>query len=157
MLEILTPDEMAAADARAINAGPHDGYGLMLNAGLAVAREALRRFADAPRFHVLCGPGNNGGDGFVVARLLKDLDWNVRVLFLDDIPQLSRRNFNEARRFVTLIDALYEAKVRLIASAAAKPEMLYVEGDGVFEFERTASRLREMQSDDWGRAADAVA
>ena len=72
MLEILTPDEMAAADARAIDAGPHDGYGLMLNAGLAVAREALRRFADAPRFHILCGPGNNGGDGYVVARLLAE-------------------------------------------------------------------------------------
>ena len=58
---------------------------------------------------------------------------------------------NEVRRFVTLIDALYEAKVRLICSAAASPEMLYVEGSGSFEFERTASRLREMQSEDWTR------
>ena len=73
----------------------------------------------------------------------------VRVLMLDNIPRLSRQNFNEAKRFVTLIDALYEAKVQLICSAAAKPEMLYVEGEGTFEFERTASRLREMQSDDW--------
>jgi hypothetical protein len=67
-----------------------------------------------------------------------------------DIPRLSRSNFNEAKRFVTLIDALYEARVRLIASAAARPEMLYVEGEGAFEFERTASRLREMQAADWG-------
>ena len=74
----------------------------------------------------------------------------VNVLVLEDIPRLSRSNFNEAKRFVTLIDALYEAKVRLICSAAAQPEMLYVEGEGVFEFERTASRLREMQSEDWG-------
>ena len=73
----------------------------------------------------------------------------VRVLILEDIPALSRHNFNEAKRFVTLIDALYEAKVQLICSAAAKPEMLYIEGTGTFEFERTASRLREMQSDDW--------
>jgi cell division protein ZapE len=73
----------------------------------------------------------------------------VRVLILEDIPALSRHNFNEAKRFVTLIDALYEAKVQLICSAAAAPEMLYVEGTGNFEFERTASRLREMQSDDW--------
>jgi cell division protein ZapE len=51
---------------------------------------------------------------------------------------------------VTLIDALYEAKVRLIATAADIPERLYVEGEGTFEFERTASRLREMQSDGWG-------
>jgi cell division protein ZapE len=74
----------------------------------------------------------------------------VRVLILEDIPSLSRSNFNEAKRFVTLIDALYEAKVRLIASAAAEPEMLYLEGEGTFEFERTASRLREMQGDGWG-------
>ncbi|MDG1431927.1 MAG: cell division protein ZapE [Paracoccaceae bacterium] len=74
----------------------------------------------------------------------------VNVLVLENIPNLSRNNFNEAKRFVTLIDALYEAKVRLICSAASKPETLYVEGEGVFEFERTASRLREMQADDWG-------
>jgi len=73
----------------------------------------------------------------------------ARVLILEDIPRLSRSNFNEARRFVILIDALYEARVRLICSAAAEPEMLYVEGEGTFEFERTASRLREMQSDGW--------
>ena len=72
-----------------------------------------------------------------------------RVLIIDDVPTLSRNNFNEARRFVILIDALYEAKVRLVCSAAALPEMLYVEGEGTFEFERTASRLREMQSSEW--------
>jgi cell division protein ZapE len=74
----------------------------------------------------------------------------VRVLILEDIPQLSAENYNEAKRFVTLIDALYEAKVRLIASAADTPERLYLEGSGAFEFERTASRLREMQAADWG-------
>ncbi|MCA0872618.1 cell division protein ZapE [Seohaeicola saemankumensis] len=75
----------------------------------------------------------------------------VRVLIIEDIPNLSRSNFNEAKRFVTLIDALYEARVRLICSAASEPEFLYVEGDGAFEFERTASRLREMQGQDWGQ------
>ena len=74
----------------------------------------------------------------------------VRVLILEDIPQLSAANYNEAKRFVTLIDALYEAKVRLIASAADAPERLYIEGAGSFEFDRTASRLREMQAADWG-------
>ena len=74
----------------------------------------------------------------------------VRVLVLEDIPLLSRENYNEARRFVILIDALYEARVRLIASAAAVPDRLYVEGEGTFEFERTASRLVEMSSDGWG-------
>ena len=74
----------------------------------------------------------------------------VRVLILEDIPQLSANNYNEAKRFVTLIDALYEARVRLICSAADGPERLYIEGEGSFEFARTASRLREMQSADWG-------
>lgn len=73
----------------------------------------------------------------------------VRVLVLEDIPRLSRDNYNAAKRFVTLIDALYEARVRLICSAADVPERLYMEGDGSFEFARTASRLREMQSDSW--------
>ena len=73
----------------------------------------------------------------------------VRVLMLDDIPRLSAANYNEARRFVTLIDALYEAKVRVVASAADAPERLYLEGVGAFEFERTASRLREMQGAGW--------
>ncbi|MFN3970400.1 MAG: cell division protein ZapE [Gemmobacter sp.] len=74
----------------------------------------------------------------------------VRVLMLEDIPQLSASNYNEAKRFVTLIDALYEARVKLIASAADEPERLYIEGTGSFEFERTASRLREMQAAGWG-------
>ncbi|MEH7827780.1 cell division protein ZapE [Gemmobacter denitrificans] len=74
----------------------------------------------------------------------------VRVLILEDIPQLSASNYNEAKRFVTLIDALYEGKVRLICSAADVPERLYIEGTGAFEFERTASRLREMQDANWG-------
>ena len=75
---------------------------------------------------------------------------SVRVLILDDIPRLSSANFNEAKRFVILIDALYEARVRLIASAADAPDRLYIEGEGSFEFERTASRLQEMQGADWG-------
>ena len=75
----------------------------------------------------------------------------VRVLILEDIPSLSSSNYNEAKRFVTLIDALYEGHVRLICSAADEPERLYIEGEGTFEFARTASRLREMQAADWGR------
>jgi cell division protein ZapE len=74
----------------------------------------------------------------------------VRVLLLENVPLLSSDNYNEARRFVTLIDALYEARVRLFVSAAAEPENLYIEGEGLFEFARTASRLREMQSEGWG-------
>ncbi|MEM7240834.1 MAG: cell division protein ZapE [Pseudomonadota bacterium] len=74
-----------------------------------------------------------------------------RVIFLTDIPKLSKSRANEAKRFVTLIDALYEAGTILIASAAVTPETLFTEGTGAFEFERTASRLAEMQSADWGK------
>ncbi len=74
----------------------------------------------------------------------------IRVLILEDVPLLSAENYNEARRFVILVDALYEARVRLILSAAAPPERLYVEGEGLFEFARTTSRLAEMQSEGWG-------
>jgi cell division protein ZapE len=65
------------------------------------------------------------------------------------IPRLGPDQRNEAARFVTLIDALYEHKVKLIATADAEPVELYPAGDGRFEFERTVSRLMEMQSRDY--------
>ncbi len=77
--ELLTPQEMTEADRLAIAAGPHDGHALMRNAGAAVAMEVLRRFPDFARTAVLCGPGNNGGDGYVVARLLREAGIAVRV------------------------------------------------------------------------------
>jgi cell division protein ZapE len=67
-------------------------------------------------------------------------------LFLEDVPRLTVDKRNEARRFVTLIDALYEANAKLIVLAEAEPDDLYPAGDGAFEFERTASRLQEMRS-----------
>jgi cell division protein ZapE len=70
-------------------------------------------------------------------------------VFLEDVPKLTPARREEARRFVTLVDALYEAKTRLIVLAEAEPIRLYPEGDGAFEFERTASRLQEMRSADW--------
>jgi len=106
----------------------------------------LPRFANGvarATFWDLCAKPLGPADFLAIAQ-------NTRVLILEDIPQLSASNYNEAKRFVTLIDALYEAKVRLIASAADIPERLYIEGAGSFEFERTASRLREMQAADWG-------
>ena len=96
-------------------------------------------------FYELCSKPLGPPDYLALAEAL-------RVIVIDDIPKMGRQNFNEAKRFVTLIDALYETKTRLICSAAAEPEMLYVEGQGSFEFERTASRLREMQSADWSTA-----
>lgn len=70
-------------------------------------------------------------------------------LFLDRVPVLGPHNHHEARRLVTLIDALYEARTRLVVLAEAAPEALYVKGVGTFEFERTASRLHQMSDADW--------
>ncbi|MBB93155.1 MAG: cell division protein ZapE [Rhodobacteraceae bacterium] len=111
--------------------------------GREVELPAYRNGVARARFYDLCGKMLGPADYLAVAEA-------VKVLVLEDIPSLSRNNFNEAKRFVTLVDALYEAKVRLICSAQAEPEMLYLEGDGAFEFERTASRLREMMGKDWG-------
>ncbi len=109
-----------------------------------VTLPAFRNGVARASFYDLCGKQLGPADYLAIAEA-------VRVLVLENIPTLSRSNFNEAKRFVTLIDALYEARVRLIASAAAEPEWLYLEGEGKFEFERTASRLREMQAEDWAR------
>jgi cell division protein ZapE len=75
-------------------------------------------------------------------------------IILKDVPQLSPDRRNEARRFATLIDVLYDSRRRLICSADAPPDRLYPEGDGHFEFARTVSRLNEMQSAEYLREAD---
>ncbi len=76
-----------------------------------------------------------------------------RAVFLEGVPVLTPDRRNEARRFVDLIDALYEARTRLVILAAAEPDDLYPAGDGAFEFQRTASRLHEMRSQGWPHAA----
>ncbi len=68
-------------------------------------------------------------------------------VILQGIPRLTREDRNEAKRFVTLIDALYDHRVKLIATAETPPEGIYEAGDGTFEFGRTVSRLIEMQSE----------
>ena len=65
------------------------------------------------------------------------------------IPRMSPDMRNEAARFVILIDALYDYRVKLLASSDASPDDLYDRGDGRFEFDRTVSRIEEMLSDDW--------
>ncbi len=114
--------------------------------GREVEIPAFRNGVARASFYQLCGKPLGAADYLALAEA-------ARVLVLENVPTLGRTNFNEAKRFVTLIDALYEARVRLICSAAAAPEMLYLEGEGTFEFERTASRLREMQSADWASPA----
>ena len=107
---------------------------------LEVQREAagVARFT----FEELCARPLGSRDYLAIAA-------NFNTVILSGIPTLGPENRNEAARFVALIDALYEAKIKLVASAAAEPESLYPEGDGSFEFERTASRLHEMRSTDY--------
>jgi cell division protein ZapE len=93
-------------------------------------------------FASLCGVALGPNDYLAVAE-------RFHTVFLENVPRLTANRREEARRFVTLVDALYEARTKLIVLAEAEPTKLYVEGDGAFEFERTASRLQEMRSADW--------
>jgi predicted ATPase len=93
-------------------------------------------------FKRLCGEARGAPDYLAIAR-------RYHTVILVGIPRLGPENRNEAARFVTLIDALYEHKVKLLAAADAQPAELYTQGTGAFEFERTASRLIEMQSQDY--------
>ncbi|RDC60072.1 Lactation elevated protein [Alteripontixanthobacter maritimus] len=101
-------------------------------------------------FKRLCGEPRGAADYLAIAHA-------YHTVIIVGIPQMDRDMRNEAARFVTLIDALYENHVKLFATADAEPEDLYLSGDGSFEFERTASRLMEMQSAEYlalGHGAD---
>ena len=98
-------------------------------------------------FKRLCGEARGAADYLAIAR-------HYHTVILVGIPRLDADQRNEAARFVTLTDALYEHKVKLIASADAEPGDLYAKGandtgGGRFEFDRTISRLMEMQSADY--------
>jgi cell division protein ZapE len=74
---------------------------------------------------------------------------HFQTLFVERIPALKASQRNEAKRFVLLIDTLYDARLHLVASSARPPEQIYPQGDHRFEFARTVSRLQEMQSAAW--------
>ena len=93
-------------------------------------------------FDEMCNRPLGAADYLALARMFD-------TVLIEDVPLLRPENGNAARRFVTLIDALYEAKSKVIISAEAEPNELYISGDGAFEFERTASRLYEMRSADY--------
>jgi len=77
------------------------------------------------------------------------LGQHFHTVILSGIPALGPEKRNEARRFVILIDVLYDNGVKLVASAETEVEQIYPAGDGGFEFQRTVSRLMEMQSEDY--------
>ncbi|HEX4096498.1 MAG TPA: cell division protein ZapE, partial [Caulobacteraceae bacterium] len=93
-------------------------------------------------FAGLCGQALGSQDYLAIAA-------RFHTLFFEDVPRLGPDKRNEARRMVWLIDALYEARTRLVVLAEAEPSELYPAGDGAFEFARTVSRLEEMRSADW--------
>jgi cell division protein ZapE len=93
-------------------------------------------------FKKLCAENRGAADYLAIARAF-------HTVILVGIPRMGPENRNEAIRFTKLIDALYEHRVKLFVTAAAAPEELYQAGDGAFEFERTVSRLNEMQSEDY--------
>jgi cell division protein ZapE len=116
-----------------------------------VTLEVLGRKTHLPRaagglvrgsFASLCGQALGPQDYLALAE-------TAHTLFLEAVPVLDPSKRSEARRFVTLVDALYEAKVKLIALADTDPERLYPQGEGAFEFERCVSRLQEMRSADY--------
>jgi cell division protein ZapE len=90
-------------------------------------------------FKRLCAQPLGSADYLAIAR-------RYHTVIIVGVPVMGPENRNEASRFKTLIDALYEYKVKLLISADAEPVALYQGGDGAFEFERTVSRLMEMQS-----------
>ena len=90
-------------------------------------------------FKRLCGEPRGAADYLAIAR-------RFHTVIIVGIPIMGPELRNEAARFVTLVDALYEHKVKLLAGADAEPDGLYPRGDGSFEFERTVSRLEEMRS-----------
>ena len=93
-------------------------------------------------FDNLCGSAMSALDYLTICN-------HIKVLFIEDIPIISQTQTDLAKRFVTLVDTLYENRVKIICLANEIPEKLYTNGKGSFEFERTVSRLYEMQSKDW--------
>ncbi len=93
-------------------------------------------------FEALCGTALGAGDYLAIAA-------RFHTVVLDGIPRLSPDNFDRARRFIVLVDTLYDHRVKLYASAEAMPDQLYMRGENAAMFERTASRLEEMRSQEY--------
>jgi cell division protein ZapE len=102
------------------------------------AADSVARFS----FQQLCGSALGPGDYLALAT-------HFHTLILDEIPRLSPDTHDAARRFITLVDAMYEHRMKLVASADVQPDQLYERGENAEMFMRTASRLHEMQSQEW--------
>ena len=105
---LLTPAEMGQADRAAVAAGTAS-IDLMERAGAAVAREAARMARSGGRVLVVCGPGNNGGDGFVAARVLRGWNYRVEIALLGEAAALKGDAGEAARRWGGAIAPLADA------------------------------------------------
>jgi len=132
----------------AMSAGPDEDPHLTIERRRLVAR---RRAAGAVwfDFSALCDGPRSQRDYLELAR-------SFSVMFVSDIPVMSAQDGDRARRFTWLIDILYDHRVKLLASAAAPPEALYVAGPNAQEFPRTVSRLAEMRTRDYMALPHAV-
>jgi len=126
----------------AVDAGHVPAEDLTISGGRAIHVPKSLKGVGVFSFKRLCAEARGATDYLAIAR-------HFHTVIIVGIPILGPQNRNEAARFVTLIDALYEYKVKLLAAADAPPESLYPSGDGAFEFQRTVSRLMEMGSLDY--------
>ncbi|MDX2074125.1 MAG: cell division protein ZapE [Alphaproteobacteria bacterium] len=122
-----------------MNAGDDPEYDLLVVQGRSLSFMLYGKNIGRFTFRELCEKPLGAADYLALANRLD-------TVILTDIPTLPAEKRNEAKRFVTLIDTLYERKIKLICTASGAPETIYGEGDGSFEFARTVSRLVEMQS-----------
>lgn len=145
-LELLTTDEMAEADRLTIAAGT-PGIVLMENAGTAVAEAVLALLGpETNRVAILCGPGNNGGDGFIAARLLREAGLSVSVGLLGAQSALKGDAAEAARRFAGPIGALEEVDLE---SADLAVDALF--GAGLARDLDGAARSAVERMNDWTR------
>lgn len=140
----LGPAASAALDRAfaALTGGAAGGPTHLLVQGRRVEIPCAARSVARAGFWDLCGKPLGAADYLGIAT-------HFHTLLIDNVPTMRDELRNEAKRFMTLIDALYEHKVNVVIAADGPPERLYPEGTHAFEFERTVSRLMEMQSEDY--------
>ena len=124
---------------RRLIAGAHERSETIVVKGREIIIPRAARGAARFSFADLCARPLGAGDYLAIVR-------RYAAVFIDNVPCMGPDRRNEAKRFVTLIDAIYDTRTKLVCTAQAEPFELYPQGDGAFEFERTASRLMEMRT-----------
>ena len=144
----LGPDADNAMDTAWTNmiCGAHERPETITVKGRKLLAPRTARGAARFEFDALCGRPLGASDYLALVR-------RYGALFIDHIPIMGPEKRDQAKRFVTLIDTIYDTRTKLVCSADGEPDALYPAGDGAFEYERTASRLREMRSADYLAAA----